>query len=283
MIPAAFRSKKTLERLNIVSVGASLAAMTGVVLTSIFRDASIMPIVTALPTLVLGMLWVHLLRWDKTVTGAENSVRVGWLLSVPLAALNAALACGLMLSIDRSPYFRPDFFERFLAGMLAGGLIGAIVWIPALLATLLVFGVPLGNAQRLAKKGLAGAERGEAIVGVASAVIGALALALSLAGSFRSGAGNMWFPQMLAVLGAVFGASAFASARAREGERKKFVEAVERGEVDRFRVDTTDEGKVLVRVVSQGQGYRVADYEEAVAALDHEGGVTRGVRVATES
>lgn len=283
MIPAAFRSKKTLERMNIVSVGASLAAMTGTVLSGLFRDGAIVPIVTAIPTLLLGMLWVRLLRWDRTVSGSESSVRIGWLLSLPIAAMNAAFACGLLLAGDSSLHFGRDAMMRFFGGMVAGVTFGAIIWIPALLATLLVFGVPLASAQRLAKKGLAGAERGEAIVGGASSIIAVLAFALSLWGSFGQSAGNLWFPRLLAVIGAMLGAGAFVSAREREAQRKKFVESVERGEVEQFRVDTTDEGKVLVRVVSQGQGYRVADYEEEIAAIDHDGGVTRGVRVATES
>ena len=41
-----------------------------------------------------------------------------------------------------------------------------------------------------------------------------------------------------------------------------------------FRIDPTPEGQALVRIVSQGEAYRVADYEEEVAALDDEGNVT---------
>ena len=40
-------------------------------------------------------------------------------------------------------------------------------------------------------------------------------------------------------------------------------------------VDASPEGKVLVRIVAQGQGYRVADFAEEVAALDRDGAVTR--------
>jgi hypothetical protein len=281
MIPAAFRSKKTLERMNIVGVGASLAAMTGVVLAGLFKNGAVIPIVTAIPTLLAGMLWVRLLRWDKTVAG--TSMRVGWLLSLPIAVLNAALACGLMLAVgERSPFIVGEALKAFVAGILAGATLGAMIWVPALLATLLTFGVPLARAQQLAKKGLAGAERGEAVVGATSAVIGALALVVSLSGAFAQSAANLWFPRILGVLGVALGMGALVSAREREAQRKKFVEAVERGEVEKFRVDTTDEGKVLVRVVSQGQGYRVADFEEEIAAIDHEGDVTRGVRVATE-
>ncbi|MBL8678928.1 MAG: hypothetical protein JNK05_07165 [Myxococcales bacterium] len=267
--------------MNIVGVGASLAAMTGAILAGVFKDGALIPIVTAIPTLLAGMLWVRLLRWDKTVAG--TSMRIGWILSLPIAVLNAAFACGLMLAAgDRSPFIVGDTFKTFVTGMLAGATFGAIIWIPALVATLVTFGLPLARAQQLAKKGLAGAERGEAVVGASSTVIGALALILSMVGTFGQSAANLWFPRLLAVLGVALGMGALVSAREREAQRKKFVEAVERGEVEKFRVDTTDEGKVLVRVVSQGQGYRVADFEEEIAAIDHQGDVTRGVRVATE-
>ena len=46
--------------------------------------------------------------------------------------------------------------------------------------------------------------------------------------------------------------------------------------VPRFRIDHAAEGKVLVRIESQGRGaYRVADYEEEICLLDHEGAATR--------
>ena len=43
-----------------------------------------------------------------------------------------------------------------------------------------------------------------------------------------------------------------------------------------YRVDTTDEGKVLVRIAAQGKGYRVADFEEEeVFELDAQGEALR--------
>jgi hypothetical protein len=41
------------------------------------------------------------------------------------------------------------------------------------------------------------------------------------------------------------------------------------------RVDATEEGKVLVRIVAQGKGYRVADFEEDVFELDEHGEAVR--------
>jgi hypothetical protein len=277
MLPAAFRSKKTLERLNMVGVGASLAALTGVVLAALFHDPEMFPFVTSIPTLLIGMGWVTLLRWEKQVSGA--SVRLGWILSIPLAVLNAALAGGALLAFDRIPGPWIDAIKRFVAGMFFGATFGAVVWIPALVMTLALFGAPIAWSQRLAKKGLAGKERGEGIVGGVSASVALLALLATLVTGPQSGTAGAWWLRGLATLGVTLGVAALGVASARAEQRRRFVEAVERGEVDHFRVDTSDEGKVLVRVVSQGQGYRVADYEEEIASLDGEGELVAGVRV----
>jgi hypothetical protein len=277
MFPAAFRSKKTLERWNTVGVGASLAALTGVVLTALFHEPQVLPFVTAIPTLLIGMLWVVLLRWEKQVPGA--SVNLRWILSIPLAALNAALAGGGLLAFERIPHSWIDGIERFAAGMFFGATVGAVVWIPALLGTLALFGVPIAWSQRLAKRGLAGKERGEGIIGGVSAFIALIALLASLSNAPQNLTLGVQWLRALATLGVTLGIAALWSASARAKQRRLFVEAVERGEVERFRVDTTDEGKVLVRVMSQGEGYRVADYEEEIAALNRDGELVGGVRV----
>ena len=56
--------------------------------------------------------------------------------------------------------------------------------------------------------------------------------------------------------------------------RKRFVTAVEEGQVRHFKIAPTQDGRALIRVVPQGEDYRVADYEEEVASLDDEGHVT---------
>src|SRR5262249_2877163 len=154
---------------------------------------------------------------------------------------------------------------EFLVGAIMGATIGAIFWVPALIATLLCFGVPIAWAQRLAKKGLAGEERGEWIVGLVCAVIGVVAALISLRmradDAFASVAG-VGMPRAFAPLGGLAGAAATGLALAREARRRRFVAEAEAGKIAGYRVDPTEEGKVLVRVVSQGKGYRVADFEE---------------------
>jgi hypothetical protein len=267
-----------LESLNIAAVGLSLAAATSAVFRALMSgDGAKIVFVTGLPTLLVGMLWAKVLRSKKTV--GATTMRVGWLLSLPLAIANSSLAGGLLMAFDSHPN---GLIERFFLGAALGATFGVVFWLPGLLLTLACFGLPIASAQSLARKGLAGEERGERIVGVASAVIAALAFMGSFvdANVWHHGmdALGVWSVRGLSILGGLTGLVTAYLAWRREGQRRAFVSEVEAGNVPQFRVDASSEGKVLVRVVAQGQGYRVADYVEEVAALDREGAVTRAVR-----
>ena len=52
---------------------------------------------------------------------------------------------------------------------------------------------------------------------------------------------------------------------------------VEKGAVAGYRVDAAPEGKVLVRVKSMGEGYRVANFEEEIYTLDEAGEARRAM------
>ncbi len=269
MEPTPFRARRFLERIADLAIGFSLAASTAVVFSSMFgwtRDP--MGFITGAPTLLFGTLWAVLLRWRRTAFSGK--VRVGWMASIPLAMANAAVAAGLMLSmLDHGS--KP--LLNFLMGMMAGATIGVMFWGPALLATLVFFGLPIAWGQRLAQKGLAGQERGDGIVGLTSAVIAAVALAVSLRAGSRDS--SVWFTHALAALGTTFGVLTMLMAWVRDRQRLAFVAKVEAGEVPRFRIEPSAEGKVLVRIVSQGEGYRVADFAEEIARIDETGEVTR--------
>lgn len=207
----------------------------------------------------------------------KTRLRWGWVASVPLAMLNAAIAAALLVGSTHPS------LETFLGGALAGVTFGAVFWIPALLFTLAAFGLPIARAQWLARKGLAGEERGDAVVGLACVATSVLAMLLAREGRDDALAGlGLWLTRAFALLGAIAGASSVALARSREARRRAFVAAAEAGEVPGFRVDPTAEGKVLVRVVDQGEGYRVADYEQAIFELDAEGEATRAKRLAVD-
>lgn len=265
MIPTSFQTPRALAGLNIAAVGLSLASVVTPVLGMII-PGGFQGVLAGVPTLLCGVLWAWLLRRPETV--ARSSVRWGWLASVPLAMLNAGLSAGILM-MDHSP--SPT---RFFWGLIVGATFGAIIWIPSLLLTLLCFGVPIAQAQRLAKKGLAGAERGEWIVGLACVVMSAVGLLLSFTLP-RIGETANAAACVLAALGLLTGGSSTALAWLREVRRRAFVADAEAGNLKGYRVDTTDEGKVLVRIAPQGKGYRVADFEEEVFELDAEGEAVR--------
>jgi len=276
VIPDAFGSQKTLARLNAVAVAFALAACTGATFGALLQLPGGL---VALPTFFCGLLWAALLRIPKTL--GRSGLRWGWLASVPLAALNGGLACGVLFVAEPTADL-----ASLPVGIVLGATVGVLFWGPALTVTLLCFGVPMAWAQRLAARGLAGTERGERIVGAACAVLGALASVVAHEGMGATAHSidhsNVQLPsgaevvQLAGAIAFVLGAIAVALATQRERRRATFVAQVEAGAVPRFRIDHALEGKVLVRIESQGRGaYRVADYEEEICLLDHEGAATR--------
>jgi hypothetical protein len=271
-LPRTFRSLSLLRTLNCLAVGLSLAAVSAAVFSRILapsEGAGAMGVVVGVPTLVLGTLWAVLLRMRATV--GTTRLRWGWVASAPLAAANAGLASGLMMAFEGGP----DVFANLLIGVMLGITFGALFWVPSLVATLALFGAPIHWAQRLAAKGLAGEERGEVMIGAASAVLATLGLLVIHYTQFHGefALKRVLGPSLVSgmgLLGAVTGGVATALAVARERTRRHFVAEVEAGKVAGYRVDASAEGKVLVRVAAPGS-YRVADVEEDLFALDEVG------------
>jgi hypothetical protein len=271
---AAFQSLGLLRALNVLAVGLALGAGASSAFARAFDDPSLgFAIAAGGSTWIVGTLWAVLLRWQKAV--GSTTFRWGWAASVPLAMLNASLVCSLTfggLVGSGGGKVGP------LDAMIAGATVGGICWVPALLATLLCFGAPIAWSQRLAGKGLAGEERGEWIVGVACLVVSIVAfLAAPPHDPFVAAVtteGRL-VPITLAVAGGLLGGVATLLALAREDRRRRFVLDAEAGKIAGFRVDPTQEGKVLVRIASRGEGYRVADAEEEVFELDADGAATR--------
>lgn len=292
-LPKTFRSPAFLRVLNVVSVGASLGAATGVVLGSVFGGGFLGPVpaydshlprfegrvaaASAISTLLVGVLWAIVLRSRTTI--GKSPVRVGWVVSIPLAIANAATACGSIFALERSSM--DSSMTAFFQGAFAGATFGAICWLPALVATLLCFGVPIAWSQRLATKGLAGEERGELVVGGVSTVIAVGAAALLYGHDFGTPPASLGavIVALLASIGGGAGLVASLLSLRRENERRSFVREVEAGGVSGYRVDATDEGKVLVRITSMGQSYRVADFEEPVFELDATGEAQRSLEL----
>ncbi len=251
--------------LNVWGVAFSLATAASAVLGH--------PFVIGTSTAFFGAIWALTLR----------STRIGWIASLPLAAMNA-MASFALLRIARVIEYGPFNFDQFVKaifeGAALGGTLGAIIWFPAWLLTLMVFGWPLRHAQQLARKGLAGEENGERLVGVASASVAAFAiLAILLVGTglvpVLSGRGDRGGAQLwlFGAIAIALGSAAAYIAHTRVRERRAFVASVERGEVEGFRIDDSADGRALVRT-AENATYRVADFREELARLDESGEVT---------
>jgi hypothetical protein len=274
VVPASFQNLRALRVINIAAVGFALACVVAALLGPMLDDMkghlSAASTPCGFPTLVCGMLWAWLVRRPATL--GKTSFRRGWVASIPLAALDAGLTAALCIHYS-------DSFDagRFLFVFVFAAALGVVVWAPALVATLLCFGVPIARAQKLARQGLAGEERGERIVGLTCAAISAVGLALTLTPppTWSHGGANLWIARALGILGFLAGTTSTILASARASRRRAFVAEAEAGNVPGYRIEATADGKVLVRIVAQGKGYRVADFEEEVFELDAAGEATR--------
>ncbi|MCS6901686.1 MAG: hypothetical protein RMJ98_18815, partial [Myxococcales bacterium] len=262
-------------------VGLTLAALTTVLFGSGFTDGSFggVTLVVGLPTWLLGTFWAMLLRWRVDIAVGSRKIRAGWLLSIPLAAANGGLAAGILFASE-GPYVGfLQLLEKFLGGVVLGVTLGALIWVPALILTLIFFGLPIAQAQRHALQGLSGEERGERTVGLTNLVLSLVAFTI-LASSRNAAAGTEWYSSigfwtLVAMVsgGMLTGSLAAAFSALRERDRTRFIAAVEHGQVKGYRIEPTPEGKVLLRVSvsSEGEGYRAAEFDEELVALDTEG------------
>ncbi len=319
MAPERLRERLWLQWLNNIGVALSLGSITAALLTPLFHKAH-MPffwdlsiVKFSLPsTALFAVAWMVALRSPKTV--GNGSFRAGWLLSPVFAMLNAALACALGFWLDSSPVADLAFagvssVARFFYGLIAGATVGMIFWIPALIVTLLCFGIPIAKAQRLAKQGLAGEELGEEIIGFTSAVIAAVAglITLLLAATrpefaLSKGPWQTLLASALAIAaGGVAGVIAAAKTLQRESARRAFVADEDAVKIPPLRLDLTPEskrrpfvptletkkispshedvtpdGEALVRVEPEEIDHRVSDDdddEDAVAQVSDDGDV----------
>jgi hypothetical protein len=267
-LPGAFLSPRALRRLNLVAVASTLAACTGA-LATLFDDrndaALSVATICSASTLAYGLAWAGLLR------SRFGRFPTGWFLAIPLAALNAGTSLGLVLTGSPSG----DTLTSFVSGLFLGATFGALVWVPALAITLLLFGIPLALGQRAARQGLGREERGERIVALVAMALATLALIATV--SLGHGGLETWWLLALGASGLVSGACAAVDATRRERSRRAFLQSVESGEAPGFRIEAfPHQPRHLVRVIGSGEGhYREARLAEPLAELDECGEVKR--------
>lgn len=273
-LPEAFRAPRLLRWLNVVAVGFSLAAATGLVLGTLIQSDVALP--SSATTLFFGLLWARVVR------ARRGGRPVGWLAAVPLAAMNAGAAFSIVHGVS-------------VGSFVGAAVFGVVIWGPALVVTLLIFGVPLYRAQRAADQGLGSEDRGDRIVGGVAAAIAALALvALPFAASLESRPDTNWdgegLPEMpaplavgglaaIAVCGLGAGLAALVYATRRERARRRFVSDVERGAETGYRIESQPDGaSLLVRLSGTEPGYyRTPRLAEPVVELDPLGEARRTI------
>src|SRR5579863_9265531 len=135
MVPVVFRTPRSLGALNVAGVGMAIAAMTTAAFMVADRNRPEWAVIVGIPSVLVGSLWAAMLRRRERVT--EKNIPVGWVLSVPLAALNSAFACALLFTLD-SPQI-----AAFAGGMFIGATFGVLIWGPALIIVLILFGLPI--------------------------------------------------------------------------------------------------------------------------------------------
>lgn len=230
----------------------------------------------ALSTLLFGTTWAALLRWKRA---SRKGVRRAWFATAPLGALNAATIAVFIFTKDESPTL-----GRSLLAAGLGLVIGALYWIPAVLVTLLFFGLPIRWSHRLARRGIAGEVRGDRIVATAVMLVGFVAplwylqrsgdfTAARLLKSLKMSALEIAIGGGLSVL---LGAVVALLATWQLVRQTRFLAKVERGDSPKFRIKDTEDRRVLVRVEEAADtAYRVSEIEVPLAELDEDGTVRR--------
>lgn len=258
MSPTFFRSSRALALLGAVAVGSSLA-LASVALAGMRLGFGFLMVCGALPTALAGLVWALALR---------RSVFVGWALAAPLAGVSA-LVTGLVAAL----FAGTGDLQRTL-GLGPLHALGTF-------AGMVLLGLPLAWSRRQASLGLAGAERGEVLVGVECVWVSSWALVVRGVIErmrFKDDAVFL-FPleitgqhAMLALglLGAVSGLATTALALWRGRQRRALIASAAAGERPDYRVEHTPAGSVLVRMRVVADDYRQSDTDEESFALDED-------------
>lgn len=276
MPPKAFESLRAMRWLNVGAFSFALAALVGVSFS--FPRINIIggefPLASAVATLIMGPLWAHTLR--KHPVAWTESPRRGRAFSLLLALSNGTLAGMIVGVLDASG--ARDLIIGVGAGGLLGATFGIVFWIPTLLATLPLFGLPTAWARSRAKLGLGGEERGEAVVGLLSALTSLILFALTFTLPHErtpSFVGESFYTdpplsllRAFAVAGFVLAGSATFVAQKRDRFRRAFVQQAAEGKIPGYRVDNTERGNVLIRCAPNASAYRDANQDEEIFAID---------------
>jgi hypothetical protein len=275
LLPRSLGVPRLVRWLNVAAVGFALAACTGAAFgTSSFGWE--IGTVCALSTLFYGLCWSCLMR-----VGFLG--KWGWIAATPLALANSATAYASLAALDRDTLRKLDLLlfpsKPLLEAIVVGSMFGAVIWIPALIMTLLGLGLPVSIAQRAAARGLAGEDRAEQAIGFLAAGYSGLGLLVCMAAAFAhpslAGLKGVGVVLALALAGLATGLASVQLAHVRGWGRRTFFRTVRAGDAPEYRFDREGGAVVLVRVTETGQGYRAATTTEPLALIEDTGDAKR--------
>lgn len=269
------RSRLAAE-LNHAAIALSLAACTGAALSSMFAEPDHLfdteaPVgtVCAATTALFAYIWARLLR-AKRFSGHAPM----WILSIPFAAANAGCAAATLVALTAP---RVDVLG-VLGVALAAVIAGFFIWLPALVLTLVLYGVPIALAVSKAIKGVGGADRGERTLGLLTSLYATGALVFLGLQPHRTL--DEIAVSLLAVLSVLVGSTATVISHRRVAHRVRALDAIREGSVEGYRVtEGLDGRRILVHESAQTNAYRDTQRVSEIAELDEHGDV-RGASIA---
>jgi hypothetical protein len=270
MLPAACRPLPLLRWLTIAAIALCLCTLSASAILGIAvaegeprflspNEMVILGLCAGVPTLLTASIWSTLLLQAEVLKAQPRWVM--WLASLPLALFTTALGfVGLGWLLDAHIGDSPA--SDFYAGLSEGGWLA----VPGLIVTLICFAGPIANYQRSHPQCLGIREKWLAHIGVRCIATFGLAIAICCAG-LRS-ATRGYFPICTGMLAGTAGVWVVVLANRRARRRRAFVQAIQEGSIDGYRVQNTDEGSELVQVASLGEGYRASERGVRVLLLE---------------
>lgn len=278
MGPKFFQRIRAIRWLNEIGFALTLATAVGVAFEHI-ADLEL-SIASFAATLVLGPFWAIFLR--KYPIAFSTSHARGRLIAIGMAIANAALAGSFMLGMNKNGSFiigtkeNTEIVSHMFIGAFFGATFGALFWIPTLFVTIWLFALPTAWASALAKRGLAGEERGEWLVGAMCAATSVATYVATFVLDDRhyvyreGGATYLSMYRLAAVASFLFASVAAFAAWKRDMLRKVFVANAKEGNVPGYRVQDSPRGEILVRVAEAASAYRAMETFDEVFAVDEE-------------
>lgn len=245
---ASIKPSPWIRRLNAVAVTLSCAVVVGAGFSAAFRHWDF-----ALPCMISTLFFTSLWQRSLRRRGADPKLQTkrGWWWSLPYSAFNT-LGAALLLAIRNRG---ADGLADVLPLVLVVFSFGTLLWVPACVVVVLVYGITIARIARVSPHGAPAADRMEVRLSAINSVISIFALTFASFIAHRPGGGLGGIEHAAQIatylaaggaLGLSMGAMLLVSQRDRK--RRGFLAKIESGESPQYRIDVRKEEVVLLRV-----------------------------------